>query len=96
MSASLVGITNACFYTLLQGKRMFSMNQRTLAESLGHEESLALRFQGFSVAPMISSECHVLGNSILYSTNEDTKTSREPLSLPGAYKRQRLQLGETE
>lgn len=75
---------------------MFYMNQRTLAESLGHEESLALIFQGFSVAPMISSGCRVLGNSILYSTDEDTKTSSKPLSLTRAYKRQRLQLGETE
>lgn len=75
---------------------MFYMNQRTLAESLGHEELLALGFQGFSVAPMVSSGCRVLGNSILYSTNEHTKTNREPLSLPRAYKRQRLQLGETE
>lgn len=50
---------------------------------------MAFRFQSFSVAPVVSLGCHILGGSILYSSNEHTKTSREPLSLPRTHKRLR-------
>lgn len=40
---------------------------------------LALRFQGCCVAPLASSECHVLGNSILCASHKHPVTNTEPL-----------------